>query len=209
MNRVTSLVLVAVFGLLMLYVILVQNPKDEAATNATPTPFSSSNAVWVIAAEQITSIHITDPRIITREVMLLKDPSGLWLLSKPTTGLADQPTVTRLVTQTANLNATTVITTASDLSLYGIFTPTATIELKLADGTTKKAIIGDKVPTGASYYLSIEGQSVVYVVGAYSLDELLKWPDTPPFPPPTPTPTLAPFAATLEALPTPTGTPSP
>jgi len=201
MNRNTTIVLVMAFGLLLLYVLLVQRPRDEAAANATPTVSPRPGPVWSFTSDQVAEFGITDlPK--NRNVTVAKDAQGVWMVTAPEARRADESQISSKVGQLANLSVSTIITKSADLSPFGVLSPTYTIGVKLADGSQLKAAVGDKTPTGTGYYVLREGETDVLVVNSGSVDSLVGLLDNPPYFVPTPTPAGA-ITSTV-AAPTPT-----
>jgi hypothetical protein len=98
------------------------------------------------------------------------------------------------------------ITTTTDLTPFGLVKPAFAVQADLANGTSLKAIIGDKIPTGNGYYILRAGETTPLAVQDYGLQPLMDWLQTPPYfvPTPTPTPTVSSSAPALL-----TATPSP
>jgi len=197
MNRNQTFALLIVFGLLLIYVLLVQQPKDQAAAEATPTPAPTSPAVWSLTSDQITAFTIS--RVPSGTVTLAKDTAGVWLVTEPQASSADQTTMPRWLSQLSNLSASMVIP-AGDLAQYGLTDPVYTIAVTQADGKQVKALVGSKTPTNSGYYVAQAGEPQIFVVSIGTIDALVGLIDKPPYPPPTATPTSVSFAATLDAF---------
>ncbi|MGQ0603590.1 MAG: DUF4340 domain-containing protein [Anaerolineales bacterium] len=193
MDRRTTLILVAVFAALLLYVLLVQRPADEAAANATPTPgvqAAPTGAVWAgVTADQIIGVTVED-RAGGRQVAFGRNtPQESWAVTAPEAGPADQLQAATDAAALINVQFSNVLTPTGDLAAFGVLSPTFTVEIKLADGKLLKAAIGDKTITGNEYYVQREGETSVLLVSSFSLEPVLKLVDEPPFLKPTETPT--------------------
>ena len=182
MNRNTTLALVAAFGLLVLYLIFVQRPKEQAALNATPTP-GSGGPVWTLTSDQVVGFRVTDASGQT--LALQKDGNGLWALTEPEARLADQNKAANAVTQLIGLSYSEQIT-VTDLSAFGVLSPTFALEVMLADGTHRTAAVGNRAPVGSNYYLQRGGETSVLLVSTFGLDTLTALIATPPVFVPTP-----------------------
>jgi hypothetical protein len=200
MNRKLTIGLVVVFALLLLYVLIIQRPKDIAA-DVTPTAQSPAY-VWAISPEQVSGFRLED-RVNDRALALTLDASGLWTLAEPGPQPADQAAASSAVTTLAGLMVANAITTTTDLTLFGVLSPTYQLEVSLIDGTQLSAAIGDKTPTGTGYYVLRAGETQVITVNATSLGSLIALLDTPPVVPPTAETTSA-----LEIPASETGTPA-
>ena len=192
MNRRTTLVLFVVVVLLGAYVLFVQAPKDKKAAEATPTLVGGGGVVWSMSADQILSVRIVD-RVKNRSVSFAKSSAnlGVWSVTEPEPAAADQNAAASAAASFTNLHYSTMITTVTDLSGFGVLTPTYTIELKLADGSALKLAVGSKTPTDIGYYVLRDNETSVLVVDTGTMDTVLKLLDTPPLVP-TPTPTSTP-----------------
>jgi hypothetical protein len=189
MNRRLTIGLVVVFAALAVYVLVVQAPKDNAASaTATVVP---ATYLWTVRADQINGVHIVD-RVKGKAVDLVKDAGGAWSLAQPGPQPADQARAAQDVSSLMTLAVNNTITTATDLAAFGVLSPTLTVEVDLADGTKLKAAIGDKAPTGAAYYALREGEKQVVVLSSAAQGTLASLAASPPVVPPTATPTPGP-----------------
>lgn len=183
MSRTTTIVLVVILAALGLYVVLVQLPKDKAAAQLTPTQAGGPvSFVWQVTADQVTAIRLDD-RVKNRSLALVKDAQGAWTVSEPEAKLANSTAITGVLSSLTALSIDTTITSTTDLSAFGVLSPTYSLELTLADEKKLKAAIGDKTPTGSGYYLLREGEANALVVATYGLDSLIGMLDAPPYAP--------------------------
>jgi hypothetical protein len=206
MNRKTTFVLFVIVVLLGAYVLFVQSPKDKAAAEATPTLVGGGGVVWSMSADQILEVRIVD-LVKNRRVGFAKSSAnlGVWSMTEPEPATADQNAAASAAASFTNLHYSTIITTATDLSGFGVLTPTYTIELKLADGSQLKLAVGNKTPTDIGYYVLRDNETSVLVVDTGTMDTVLKLLDTPPLvPTPTPTPTPNPTLPPVAPFDTPT-----
>lgn len=182
MNRTTTIVLVVILAALVMYTVAVQNPRDRAAAEATPTVDPLPRIVWDVTADQITSLHIAEPAA-NRSTAMTKDAQGDWTVTEPTTGAADNNRLLTLTSNVSALSVTSVVTSVTDLTAYGVLNPTYTIEVGLADGQRLAAAVGAQAPVGGGYFLLREGDANVMVVSGFSVDSLVELLNTPPFAP--------------------------
>ncbi len=179
--------LVVVFAVVAVYVLLVQVPKDKAAS-ATPTTVPV-NYLWTVRADQINGVHIVD-RVKGMKLDLVKDAGGAWSLVNPGPQPADQALAASDVSSLTTLAVDGTITTSTDLAAFGVLSPTFTIEVDLAGGSKLKASIGNKSPTGTDYYMLRDGETRVVLLSSASYDTLTGLVATPPVVPPTATATV-------------------
>lgn len=202
MNRNTTIVLVVVFAVLLIYLLGVQLPRDRAAAEVTPTiSVAASTPLWTLTADQVTGVRIVN-LALQQSVAFSKDAQGIWSVTEPEAKPADQAQASNAAAQIAGLTVGNTITTATDLASFGVLSPTYSLDVKLADGTQHTAVVGSKAPTGRGYYAIRDGeQGIVLVVNASGLDAVLAWLGSPPYVLPTPTAEGgADFLATLSAI---------
>src|SRR6185436_6745550 len=214
MNRKTTLVLFVIVVLLGAYMLFVQAPKDKAAAEATPTVVGGGGSVWSMSADQILEVRIVDT-VKNRRVGFAKSSAnlGVWSMTEPEPTPADQNAAASAAASFTNLHYSTIITSVTDLSGFGVLTPAYTIELKLADGSQLKLAVGNKTPTDIGYYVLRDSETNVLVVDSGTMDIVLNLLDTPPLvptsmPTATPNPTLPPVAPFDTATPRPTVSPT-
>src|SRR5574337_314296 len=204
MNRRTTWILVGLAALLAVYVWYSGRPGSNAAGTGTPslpTPIPGSGALFKATAEQIAGMSIVD-KAGNRSVVLSKDAQGNWQVTAPEVRPADPAQAQNWASQFANVFVSTVITQSTDLTLFGVISPTYTAGVKLVDGTNVSVSIGDKVPTGSGYYVLREGEPNVVVVDTSAIDGLVKLLGSPPYfvPTATPSPTGALTATAISLI---------
>jgi hypothetical protein len=124
-------------------------------------------------------------------VELVKDGVGIWSLVEPGPQPADQTAATTAASSLANLIINTTLTTTTDLAPFGVLSPTYRLSVNLIDGRVLAAMIGDKAPTGTTFYVLRDGESTIVTVNSTGLDPIIGLLDNPPVVPPTATPTVA------------------
>jgi hypothetical protein len=207
MNQRLTIGLLLVLAVVAVYVLVVQVPKDKAAANATPSA-AASTYLWTAQASQINGVHLVD-KVKGQALDLVKAPGGAWSLTQPGPQPADQSLAASDVTSLTTLAVDGTITTATDLTAFGVLSPTFTMEIDLADGSKLKAAIGDKVPAGTDYYALREGEKQVVLLSSTAHDTLTNLLASPPVVAPTTVPTPGPGTPTWTPLPTQTLTPTP
>jgi hypothetical protein len=203
MNRNTTMVLAVVFVALLVVTLIARQAQQNKAAASTPTPEFASGQLWPIGADQIADVWLVDIAN-NRAVALRKDDQGIWKLTAPEARQADQAQAEAAASRFASLYASTTITTATDLTGFGVLSPTYTFGVGLTDGTELKASLGDKTPTGTSYYVLRAGEMNPVVVDSTSIEGLMALLTAPPYyvPTATPPPTVDPNATLIPASPT-------
>ena len=185
MNRKLTIGLVVVFGALLVYVLLVQRPKDLAA-DVTPTA-RVTEYLFAVSADQVSGLRVED-RVNGTAAALTKDAAnGVWTLAEPGPQPADQALAANAAGALTGLTIANTVTSTTDLSLFGVLSPTFQVQITLTDGSQLSAAIGDKTPTGTAYYVLRPGDVNVSTVGATLLDPVLGLAASPPIVPPTAT----------------------
>jgi len=187
MNRRLTIGLVVVFAALVVYALVVQAPKDQAASQ-TPTT-APVTYLWTIRADQVIGVHVVD-RVTNKAMDLVKDAGGVWSLVKPGPQPAEQSLAASDASSLTTLQVDGTITTATDLAAFGVLSPTLTVEVDLSDGTKQKVAVGDKAPTGSDYYALREGETQVVLLSSAAQGTLAGLVTNPPVVPPTPTATI-------------------
>lgn len=191
MNRNTTLILLGVFALLLIYVLATQNVAPGAPT-AMPTlapTDSASGPLWGgVTGDQVLSVRVTD-RVGNRSVAFGRaSAEASWAVTEPEARPADQLAVANNVATLTTLQFRNAITGTTDLSAFGVLSPTHSLELSLMDGRTVRLAVGDKTVTGTDYYVQRDSDAQVLIVNSFSLDPVLGWLDNPPYLSPTATP---------------------
>lgn len=201
MNPRITLIVVAVFALLLGYVYFVEINKTPAELG-TPVPTPQSQ-VFTLDSTKVKSIQVRDLHS-TRVVELTRSDSS-WQVQSPQSKPADTQTVDSALAGFTFLQATRVLTNATDLKAFGLTTAAYEIRLVMTDTVPYALTVGDKTPDGSGYYAVYTGnESKVFIIGTSAITGLTGWLDTPPYQP-TPTPTAT---ATPPSAPTPEGTPA-
>ena len=200
-----TLIVVAVFALLAAYLYFVELNKTPEQLG-TPTP-RSQPSVFKFAATDIKTIQVRDLQS-PREVRASRT-GDTWQVEAPSAKPGDIFALSSVAGQFANLSATRVITTVTDLAPFGYVTPTLEVRLTMSDTTQYALTVGNKTPDGSNYYAWYTGGKEVFIVNGTMFTGLLGWFDNPPYEP-TPTPTFTPTPPATPTSPvTETSTPIP
>ena len=186
----TTLLTLLVFALLGGYVYFFEiknkGSSEEAAFRSINTP------VWQLRASDIVQLDISGPDGRTRLARAHQDaPWELVDVAAETRQPADDVRVDRIVNVLADLQATRVFTDTPDLAEYGLNKPAWRAELRLANGEVKTLQWGDQTPEGSAYYVKKGEEGTVYVISAFTIEDLKRLVREPAYPP-TPTPTVTP-----------------
>ena len=206
-----TLILLIIFALLGGYVYFFELNQEttQEESNATDTTLQ----VLDITADDVLTLEV---HMTKGQARLVRDEmGGSWRIEEPVQDAGDDPRINRIVSSLASLRATRTITQTESLNLadFGLAQPTWTITLTLTGGNSEKLVVGDKNPQQSSYYVQHEGDSAIYLVPAYKMDNTEELITNPPIKPtPTPTPTITPTTKptiAAEVTPQPTASPTP
>ncbi len=156
--------LIAVVLLAVLAGAIWYSNKKQAATPAKSATDTSSKLL-TIPADQFQEIRI---KKLTGETQDLKLVDGKWRVVEPKPLAADQDTVTSMVTSLSALTADkTIDDNPSDLSSFGLTTPTLDITITKKDGKTAGVLVGDATPTNSGNYAKLSDSPKVYTIASY------------------------------------------
>lgn len=201
MIRRTTWVVLAIFVVLVGVYWLVQRQPDDEPLTGTPT--AAPQLVFITGSDTIQAVRLEESS--GRSVQIEKDNQGIWSLTEPETGLADQQRAGTLVTQVSDLRSLAVIATPPAPEVVGLASPAYTITITTTDGGRQAAKIGSLTPTGSGYYVE-PGGGPLMVIAKGTIDGLLANLDDPPIAP-TPTVELTPAVVDPSAEPTATAAP--
>ncbi len=205
MNPRITVILVALFAVLLGYVYLVELNKTPEQLG-TPTP-PAQPQVFQLNANDVKSIEVRDLRA-PRMTKITRTEKG-WAIEQPVQKDADSPAIDSAVGQLARLQASRVLTDVNDLAPFGLVTATLEARLIMSDTTPYALTVGNKTPNGSDYYAVYTGdKSKVFIVNGTAINNLVAWLDKPPVEP-TPIPTSTPAPATPTGAATPEITPAP
>ncbi|MCA9929244.1 MAG: DUF4340 domain-containing protein [Anaerolineales bacterium] len=170
-----------------------QEPSDEPPATAEP-----AGTLPAPTPEQISLVRTTLEEVrglgVTRsaddaQTQFLRDETGIWTQTVPTTTLVISQTMETQVIGLINLRTTnTLAADANPPAAYGLDTPAYQISLAaMRDATTTIRItllIGNKTPTGNSYYVQLDGDPRVHVAPAAAIDNMINLIENPPLPEP-------------------------
>jgi protein-disulfide isomerase len=189
-----TVILLVVSLVVIVTVLLITSPAS--APGVTPTSVEQTAPVFG-ELDQTTITGITVTNNDTGETTVLaKDAADVWTVSEATNSsdrATDQEAVTTALGTFTALASSENFTT-ENLADFGLDTPTYTLVMTAADGTTYTLLVGNKAPANPRYYALVnDDTSTVYVVQQTQVNQLTNLIATPPYvPPPTATATFTP-----------------
>lgn len=214
MNRRTTLILVVVFAVLAVFAYYTQQQNPNPLPPSSFTPPATPATIFEFLSDNVASIEVRNLR--TNQVTQVKRISGNWIMQLPANSPADTTTVNRVVGTLAHLSSSRVITSATDLSAFGLVTPTFQARLVMTDTTAYALNFGNQNPDKTGYYVNYPGDPRIFIVPVALYQDVADFVDKPPYPPtatptllPTFTPTVTPPGGIPTGTPAVTGTPTP
>lgn len=106
---------------------------------------------------------------------LSRSDGGKWQITNPKPLPADQDSAGSLVSALSSLNSDKLVEEkASDLSSYGLNSPSEQVVITKKDGHTQKLLLGDDTPTGSGVYAKLENDPRVFTIPTYVRSNLDK-----------------------------------
>jgi len=137
------------------------NKKQAAASKTTDT----STKILSIPNDQIQDVVLKKP---TGTVELHRESANTWKLTQPEQLPADSDAASSVVSSLGTLNADTVVDAkATDLTPYGLQSPSLDVKIDEKNGKTEDLLIGDETPTGSGNYAKLANDPRVFTVGSY------------------------------------------
>ncbi|MFN7998985.1 MAG: DUF4340 domain-containing protein [Bryobacteraceae bacterium] len=157
--------LVAVVVLALLGGALYWSNRKQKAEAAKPST-DTTTKVLSIPEDQIKEVRIK--KVGADTTVVRKGDDGKWQIVEPKPLRADQDSVNSLASSLASLNADKVVEDkATDLSSYGLNTPTMDVTVTKKDGKSQDVLVGDETPTGSGAYAKLANDPHVYTIASY------------------------------------------
>ena len=139
--------------------------KQKSAEAAKP-PADASPKILALTDSEVSKIDLKKKDV--PETVLERNNAGKWQLTAPKQFLADQETAGQLVTSASSVASDRVVEDkASDVSGYGLKSPSLEVDVTTKAGKTSKLKIGDDTPTNSGAYAMLEGDPRVFTVASY------------------------------------------
>jgi hypothetical protein len=156
--------LVAVVVLAALGVGLYFSNKEKAAEAAKP-PTDTPPKILALSEADVTKVDVKKKG---GDETVLERAGGKWQMTQPKAYLADQDVTNQLVTAASNVSGDRVVEDkASNLSAYGLNSPSIEVDITSKGGKVSKLKIGDDTPTNSGSYAMLEGDPRVFTVASY------------------------------------------
>ncbi|HYP09083.1 MAG TPA: DUF4340 domain-containing protein [Bryobacteraceae bacterium] len=155
--------LIAIIALGLLAAGVYWSDRHKTAEEAKDAGGGASKLIQV-ASEDVRKLEIQ--RKDAPAILLERDASKQWQMRAPETWRVDQETANAIAESYASLSYDRVVEEkASDLSSYGLQTPSVVLTATAKDGKSGKLLIGDESPTGTGVYGKLERDPRVFLLG--------------------------------------------
>lgn len=155
--------------------------KNRPPKTGQATPTALGNTFLITSADgTLQSLQITDTQ--GNKVRILRDLNKTWVITAPTSAVADQSLVSAAETQVGALRIVTTLDAPPDLGAMQLTKPAELIDLAFASGREHKLEVGGLTPTSSGYYVRFDG-SKLYVISKDGIDALLNLLKAPPYVP--------------------------
>jgi hypothetical protein len=156
--------LVAVVVLAALGVGLYFSNKEKAAEAAKP-PTEAPPKILALSEADVTKVDLKKKG---GDETVLERAGGKWQMTAPKAYPADQDASNQLVTAASSVNGDRVVEDkASNLSAYGLNSPSIEVDITSKGGKVSKLKLGDDTPTNSGSYAMLEGDPRVFTVASY------------------------------------------
>jgi len=143
------------------------NKRTSAEAAKPPTAKDAPPKILTLTEADITKVSLKKKG--GDETVVEKNSAGKWQLTAPKQYLADQDAATQLATAAATINSDHVVEDkASDLTGYGLHSPTLEVNITTKSGQTKKLLFGDDTPTNSGSYAMLQGDPRIFTVPSYT-----------------------------------------
>src|SRR5215472_12027415 len=148
------------------------NHRKPSTSSVTSAAESSPNILDVKPAD-VTGITIS--KMGAPDLTLAKNEAGKWQITAPKPLLADQDSVSSLLSSLSPLNSDRLLEEkAADLNAYGLAKPAVEISVIEKSNKSEDLLLGDDTPTSSGAYAAVKGDPRVFVIATYSKTSLDK-----------------------------------
>jgi hypothetical protein len=175
-KRSTWILLVILALVVGAYFLIKKHPLKKAE----PTLTASGNGYLVTQSDGVLqNLRIYDGK--AHNFQMQRDPSKKWVITAPTSEVADQAMAGAAETQVGALRIVTLLESPPSPDMVGLDAPSYTMVLGFVSGISHKIEVGDLTPTASGYYVRYDNGKI-YVLSQSGIDALLKLLTAPPYP---------------------------
>jgi hypothetical protein len=165
---------IAVVVLLALGGAVYWSNKAKKAEEGKPAAGAPPQVLTIPSAE-IQQVEIR--RAGAEPVVIRRQDAGPWSMTSPPQWPVDQDAAGAIVSTVSSLASERLVEEkASDMTPFGLASPSLEINIGLKNGKFRKLLLGDETPTGGGSFAKVDGESKVYVLGSFAKSSLGKTP---------------------------------
>ena len=170
--RTTLIIIVLLVSIGGAYYLFFQEPSDKTGTNEKPP----IHQVYDVPRDKVEQVEISFADAVYQNLKLVKDRTGNWRLTAPFRADADSEKVDQMLDDMLNKRVKQTLE-VTELTQYGLDTPSITLSLWPADGTSPTAtfLIGKKA-INFSVYVKEKSEKHIFLIESSALDDLTKSP---------------------------------
>ena len=164
--------LIAAIVLVFLSGTLYWSNHHKPAEDAVKASAETSPKILTLNQADVSKIQVKKKG--QEDVVISKNARGQWEITSPKAYLADQDTVSSMLSTLSSLGSDRLIEEKADkLDVYGLSQPI--VELDITEkNKTDKLLIGNDTPSGSAAYVSLSGDPRVFTVASYNKNSLDK-----------------------------------
>ena len=168
--KIRGLVIAACVLLVLVGVLYWSNhrkPTEETAKSSADTP----PAILRLDEASIKGLELEKKD--AEQIVLNRNGSGDWEITRPQKFRADQSAVTGVVSSLSSLNSESLVDEKpSNLKPFGLDNPTLEVDIHAKD--VRKLLIGDDTPAGGGVYAMLAGDPRIFTIATYTKTSLDK-----------------------------------
>ena len=156
----TLIGVLAALALLVGAYVVLGRPKPAPAPAAALPELSKGDK------DKLVKVVLTDR---PEGTLTLVKTADKWNTEPPVSAVLEPTSIDNLLFTFSALSAERIIEEKpADLGQYGLAPPRVAATGTWMDGTTRTLLLGDKAPSGSSYYIQVKGDPRVYTVQSYT-----------------------------------------
>jgi hypothetical protein len=151
--------------------------SDHHKTTESATAAADAPAPKILTLKDTDVAKIEIKKKGAEEVALAKNDAGKWQITRPKPLVADQDSVTSMVSTVSSLSSDRLVDEkASDLKQYGLSDPALEVDITTKDSKPQKLLIGDDTPAGSGAFAMLSGERRVFTIASYTKSSVDKRP---------------------------------
>ena len=170
--KTTLIIIILLIAIGGAYYLFFQEPSDKTTPNEKPP----IHQVYDVPRDKVEQVEISFVDAAYQDLKLVKDMTGNWRLTAPFQADADGEKIDQMLDDMLNKRVKQTLE-VTGLTQYGLDTPSITLSLWTADGTSPTAtfLIGKKA-INFSVYVKEKSEKHIFLIESSALDDLTKSP---------------------------------